>query len=296
MPDLTGLAVFWGCRALAGDAALELSVRSLLRALELGFEDLQPQACCGEPLRSISMAASAYMAVRIMAQAASAGHDTVLFPCSKGYFMARWALDLISRSGEARDAVSKALSAEGLSLEKLSRPLDLVGLIYEALGPEGLRKKAERLLGLDVALHPGCYLLRNLPGTGEGLERLAEARELLSAVGVRAPSYPGMADCCGGSLHQARPDAALTLAGSKLKSASEAGLGCLVVFCPSCFEMLDLRQDEALSAVGMKKKIPVLYFSQLLGLSLGLGPRELGLGFNRSPVEELGLRRHVSLP
>jgi len=291
VPDVPGLAVFWGCRVLSGDVALELSVRKVLETLGVDITDLEPQSCCGEPIRSLNLTASCYLALRILALSASKGYNEVLMPCSKGYFMANWSLDMLSRSGELSEAISKAFSSEGLSLDRLSRPIDLVELVYRAVGPEGLRNKVEKPLGLRVALHPGCYFMRSKPGTGEGLRKLAELRELLSAVGVEAPYYPGMMDCCGGSLWLTRQDAALTLAGSKLKAASESGLDCLVVLCPSCFEMLDARQEDALSAVGEKKGVPVLYLPQLLGLALGIDPAELGLRFNRSPVEELSVVR-----
>ena len=288
---MPGLAVFWGCRVLSGDVALELSVRKVLETLGVDITDLEPQSCCGEPIRSLNLTASCYLALRILALSASKGYNEVLMPCSKGYFMANWSLDMLSRSGELSEAISKAFSSEGLSLDRLSRPIDLVELVYRAVGPEGLRNKVEKPLGLRVALHPGCYFMRSKPGTGEGLRKLAELRELLSAVGVEAPYYPGMMDCCGGSLWLTRQDAALTLAGSKLKAASESSLDCLVVLCPSCFEMLDARQEDALSAVGEKKGVPVLYLPQLLGLALGIDPAELGLRFNRSPVEELSVVR-----
>jgi len=284
-----GIKVFWGCRALSGDVSFESSIRTVLEALGMALEDLRPQACCGEPIRSLSLTASCYLSIRLLALTARDGSDKLLMPCNKGYYMANWSLDLISRSEEVREAVKKALSSEGLRIDRLACPMSLVDLLYEAWGPEGLRKKTEKPLGLKVALHPGCYLLRFKPGTGEGLEELRKLRELLSAVGVEAPYYPGMLDCCGGGLEATRPDAALTLAGSKIEAAHGAGLECLVVTCPACFEMLDRRQEEALAAVGVKKPIPVLYFTQLIGLALGLEPDRLGLRFNRSPVEELGI-------
>ena len=288
MPGV-GIKVFWGCRALSGDVPFELSIRSVLGALGVGLEDLRPQACCGEPIRSLSLTASCYLSIRLLALSARGGSDRLLIPCSKGYYMANWALELISRSEEVREAVKKALSSEGLDIGLLARPMSLVDLLYDHLGPEGLRERVEQPLGLEVALHPGCYLLRFKPGTGEGLGELRKLRELLRAVGVETPYYPGMLDCCGGGLEATRPDAALTLAGSKIEAAHGAGLECLVVTCPACFEMLDRRQEEALAAVGVKKPIPVLYFTQLIGLALGLEPDRLGLRFNRSPVEELGI-------
>ena len=287
MGEIGAIGIFWGCRALSGDIPFELSTRAVLKALEVPVGDVQDQACCGEPLRSMSIPASCYMAMRILAISASQGFSTVLFPCSKGYYMARWAQKMLSYSMEIREKVEKALEIEGLDIEALARPMSFLELLDEVGGPDRLRRARQKPLSMRLAVHPGCYFLR--AGTrGEGYEALRTLVAILRALGAEAPYYPGMTDCCGGTLEATRPDAALALAGAKLVAVSEAGLEALIVICPACFEMLDNRQEEALAAVGGKKTVPVLYLTQLIGLALGLEPDELGLVFNRSPVEELG--------
>lgn len=278
------LPVFWGCRAIAGDVAFELSVRALAEELGIRLLDLRGQACCGEPLRSVSLPASCYLAIRPLALAAREGHRLLFVPCPKGFYMMSWSLDLLSRSKELREQVSKALEAEGLDLSRLAEPVDLMCMLVELSDIVELSEMAGRGLGLRVAIHPGCYMLRSKRGA---YTRLWELRTVLEAVGIEAPYYPGLMDCCGGSLELTRPDAALTLAGSKLQAASGAGLECILVLCPSCFNMLDGRQEDALAAVGAKEQVPVLYLPQALGLALGLSDGKLGLDFNRSPVDEL---------
>jgi len=278
------LGVFWGCRILSGDLAFELSTRAVLRALGVEVVDLGGQMCCGEPIRSLSIPASCYLSMRVLASSASEGFQEILVPCSKGYYMMRWAPEILNRSPELRKRVEEALASEGFDIERLARPLALVDLLHDLLREGAFAEAGE--LGMSVAVHPGCYLLR-AGGQGEGMERLRKLRDLLKAVGVEAPYYAGIMDCCGGSLDVSRMDSALALAGSKIKSASEAGLSCLVVLCPSCFEMLDGRQEEALAAIGGGEPLPVLYLSQILGLALGLGQDELGMKFNRSPLEKI---------
>ena len=289
MGDIGAVGVFWGCRALSGDIPFELSTRAVLKALEAQVEDIQYQACCGEPLRSMSLPASCYMAIRTLALSANQGFSELLVPCSKGYYMMKWAQKMLSYSKEMRELVKKALEEEGLDIEPLARPVSLPDFLDEIGGLKKLEEICQRPLGMRLAIHPGCYLLR--AGTREeGYGALKKLVAILKAVGAEAPYYKGLTDCCGGTLETTRPDAALALAGSKLMAVSEAGLEALVVVCPACFEMLDNRQEEALAAVGGKRAIPVLYLTQLIGLALGLKPSKLGLEFNRSPVEELQKR------
>ena len=278
------IPVFWGCRAITGDLAFELSIRSIAEELGVKLNDLGGQACCGEPVRSLSLPASCYLALRPLALAKEGGHDLLFTPCPKGFYMMTWSLELISRSRELREKVSKALGAEGLSISNLADPVDLMGFLIELVGPEELSDASGEGLGLRAAVHPGCYFLRSVRGAHV---RLWELRTVFKAIGVEAPYYPGMLDCCGGSLELTRPDAALTLAGSKLKAALDAGLECLIVLCPSCFHMLDGRQEEALAAVGAKGRMSVLYLAQAIGLAIGLSTEKLGLQFNRSPIEDI---------
>ena len=48
--------------------------------------------------------------------------------------------------------------------------------------------------------------------------------------------------------------------------------------CPLCHSNLDLRQRKIEKFLGIDLEIPVLYFTQLLGLAFGYSAKELGLG------------------
>ncbi len=85
----------------------------------------------------------------------------------------------------------------------------------------------------------------------------------------------------------AHPDSALSLAGAKLKAVNGLGVDGLVVSCPECQAMFDAKQADAQTTVGAKFSVPVVYLTQLMGLSLGLDKEKLGLDLNQSPVDQL---------
>jgi heterodisulfide reductase subunit B len=111
--------------------------------------------------------------------------------------------------------------------------------------------------------------------------------ELIAALGAETVDYPEKLDCCGAALNRSHPDSALSLAGSKLKAVQSLNVGCMLVSCPDCQLMFDSKQKEAGTTVGAKLNVPVLYYTQLLGLALGIDEKKLGLQLNQSPIEEL---------
>jgi heterodisulfide reductase subunit B len=110
---------------------------------------------------------------------------------------------------------------------------------------------------------------------------------LIAAVGAETVDYSERLDCCGAHLMLSHVDSALSLSGAKLKAVQALGTNGLVVSCPDCGLMYDTKQKDAASTVGAKLSLPVVYYTQLLGLALGIGQDKLGLHLNQSPVDQL---------
>jgi heterodisulfide reductase subunit B len=88
-------------------------------------------------------------------------------------------------------------------------------------------------------------------------------------------------------LNRSHPDSAQSLSGTKLKALQALDIDGLVVSCPECGIMFDAKQKDASATVGAKLNLPVIYYTQLLGLTMGVRCEKLGLHLNQSPVEEL---------
>jgi succinate dehydrogenase / fumarate reductase cytochrome b subunit len=89
--------------------------------------------------------------------------------------------------------------------------------------------------------------------------------------------YAGMRKCCGFPIITMNKQASLKQAGRHLGDAVDAEADCLVTPCPLCHLNLDLQQPLAEREVGRQLQMPVLHLPQLVGLALGLAPKELGL-------------------
>jgi heterodisulfide reductase subunit B len=135
------------------------------------------------------------------------------------------------------------------------------------------------LHGLKAAPYYGCVLTRPAatvplddPEDPQSLDRL------LNALGADVVPFDAKTKCCGGAVLVSHNDVALDLSGRVLKEAKEAGAECLVVACPMCQMALDAYQSKIEQQMGEQVNLPVLYFTQLMGLALGLDERRLGLG------------------
>jgi heterodisulfide reductase subunit B len=99
--------------------------------------------------------------------------------------------------------------------------------------------------------------------------------------------YAEKLDCCGAALMHSHQDSALSLAGTKINALQKLGVDGLVVSCPECGLMFDSKQKEEATTVGAKFDLPVVYYTQLLGLALNIEHEKLGLHLNQSPVDRL---------
>jgi heterodisulfide reductase subunit B len=61
-----------------------------------------------------------------------------------------------------------------------------------------------------------------------------------------------------------------------------SGADVIATECPTCHSGLEMHQIRAEKTLGEKVDIKILYFTQLLGMALGLKPRKVGVHENVS--------------
>lgn len=77
------------------------------------------------------------------------------------------------------------------------------------------------------------------------------------------------------------------LGGKKLKSAKASGADCMVTLCPYCQMQFDYYQSIIEKKLDERFALPVVLFTQLLGLCMGLSPEEVGLNMNRVSADTI---------
>jgi heterodisulfide reductase subunit B len=153
---------------------------------------------------------------------------------------------------------------------------------------KGLVKKPMK--EIKVASHNGCHMIRPSEiGRPDDSENPQKMDNILEAIGASSLDYPEKLDCCGGLLTANLPESALTKTGQKLKGVQDQGFDAFIDTCPWCHRQYDSKQTKAGETVAAKLDVPVLYLTQILGISFGIPKDKLGLDLNLSPVEKLSV-------
>ena len=153
-------------------------------------------------------------------------------------------------------------------------------MLVEDLGLDELRSRVKRpLKNLRVGPFYGCYIVRPADRLGIDDEHPRDTylHQIIDALGGTVIDYAGQYKCCGFPIITMNKEASLKQAGRHLGDAVDADADCLVTPCPLCHLNLDLQQPLAAKVVGRELGMPVLHLPQLVGLALGLEPKELGL-------------------
>jgi succinate dehydrogenase / fumarate reductase cytochrome b subunit len=187
----------------------------------------------------------------------------------------------LDASAEYRAHVNETLSAEGLTYEKDLDNKNFLWLLVEELGLDELRSRVTRpLTDLKVGPFYGCYIVRPVDRLGiDSVQRPRDTylAQVIETLGGTVIEYAGSHKCCGFPIITMNKEASLKQAGRHLGDAVDAEADCLVTPCPLCHLNLDLQQPLAERTVGRELNMPVLHLPQLVGLALGLEPKDLGM-------------------
>jgi succinate dehydrogenase / fumarate reductase cytochrome b subunit len=215
------------------------------------------------------------------------GADLMMNICSTCQGAQSECQERLDANADYRAHVNETLSAEGLSYEQGITNKNFLWLLVEEIGLDELRSRVRRpLTDLKVGPFYGCYIVR--PVDRLGIDAVEQPRDtylaqVIEALGGTVIEYAGSHKCCGFPIITMNKDASLKQAGRHLGDAVDADADCQVTPCPLCHLNLDLQQPLAERTVGRQLNMPVLHLPQLVGLALGLEPKELG--FQRHVVK-----------
>jgi heterodisulfide reductase subunit B/heterodisulfide reductase subunit C len=281
-------AVFWGCTIPARFPFIEKATRIAFDDLGAEIHELAGHTCCPEGVlvKPASEEAFYTAAARNLAIVEKAGLD-VLTPCNGCYSTFKEAHSHLATDWRMRERINERLAPEGLCYDGGLGIKHFAEWLADDLGPALVGSKVKKpLWGMTVAVHYGCHLLRPQPAVRwDDPLQPTKVEALVSALGARVVDYPTKMQCCGGALDRVgERDDALAFARRKLMDVQNAGADALVVVCPSCFQQFDLNQ-AALQRAKEDVNVAVFYLSELIALTYGHEPAELGLDMHRVSVQ-----------
>ena len=280
-----------GCSVKATANLYQESIDAVAPLLGIELEELDDWNCCG---------ATAYMSVKEIMSFAISSRNLALAekknldlvtPCSACFTVLRKTNRYLSEYPELKKKVATALSETGLNYGGTVRVRHLFEVVVNDVGIEKIASMVKRpLSGLKVAPYYGCQIVRPETDLDHSDNPMSMDR-LIEALGAEAVRYPMKTHCCGASLMGTQENLALRLCKNLLLNAERNGADIIVTVCPLCQMNLDVYQGKVNRLFGTGFKIPVIYFTQLIGAALGVPYKELAM--HRLVVEPEGQQRKV---
>jgi heterodisulfide reductase subunit B len=277
-----------GCSLEHTAAAYDDSTRAVAKALGVELVELDDWNCCGATEYIALSRTGAYALIgRNLALAErqvprTNGRAVLAAPCSACFLNLSKTEHYVARYPELAEQVNEALASGGLHYTPGSVEVrHLVEVLVSDVGLAAIRARVQRpLSALRVAPYYGCLLTRpQLPGHGvDDAEYPTFLDDLLHVLGADVVDFPLKTHCCGGHMTQISADTANALLHRLLKNAAEYRADIIATACPMCQLNLDAYQAQVNRAYDTSFDLPILYFTQLMGLAFGLDAADLGLG------------------
>lgn len=275
-----------GCSLESAGKPYDESLRAVFRALGVKLEELGDWNCCGATMyMSVDEPTSLAISARNLALAERDEGRDLVAPCSACYTVLLKTNRYLRESPELKMKVDRILGEVGLRYDitvRVRHPLDV---LVNDVGVDAIARAAKRSLGgVFFAPYYGCQIVRPERGFDDP-ENPSQMDVLFEKLGAKAVDFPMKTRCCGGMLMTTFPEVALQLVKELLECAVENGAQCVITTCPMCQINLEAYQKRVNKKFGTTFDIPLLFFTQLLGVALGCSEKELGLQRNLVPLK-----------
>jgi len=272
-------AYYPGCSLESLGKNYHLSALAVSAELGVELKELEDWNCCGATAYFPVDELLAYTLVsRNLAIAEKTGLQDFVAPCSACYKNAYTTNKYLKNDPDLAEHINYALEEDHLHVEGKMKVRHLIEVFIEDVGLEEIEKKvAHPLKGLRVAPYYGCQIVRPRKDK-EDVENPQFFEKLLAAIGAQPIDYASKTRCCGGSLIITNRKAALDMVHKLLQDAVNSNANVIATTCPMCNVNVEVYQSQVNREFGTNFSIPVMYFTQLMGMALGIEPKRIGVG------------------
>ena len=280
---------FLGCLIPYRLSSYEVSARKVLGELGVKLVEMEDFNCCGFPMAPVDYDLALSLAARDLCLAEKRNLN-ILTLCNGCFGTLNEVNRVLKEDKVLRDKINGHLKQVGMEFDGTITVKHLVHALAEDIGFEKVKESIRSpLTGLRVAQHTGCHLIRPAKHIdhSDDPENPRMLKDLIALTGAECLEYMDETECCGNTIIGVNEEVPFQIAKEKLDNVKAAGAQALVTVCPSCHMMYDFNQPRIERAFGSKIGIPVLHYTQLLGLAMGFAPEELGLNELRVKPAEL---------
>jgi heterodisulfide reductase subunit B len=280
-----------GCSPKTSNKAYDLSARAVGRALGCELVELEDWNCCGATAyMSVQELGAFVIASRNLALAEQQGGGDLATVCSACLTVLNKANHYMVENPDLRKTIGEALAVVGMEYHNGVWARHFLDILVNDVGLETIADRAVNpLQGLRVAPYYGCQMSRPY-STFDDPEFPMTMDHLFARLGAEVVPFPLKARCCGGMLMSTNEEIALRLVQDLLACAVEHGAQVMATACPLCHINLEAYQDQVNARFGDHYALPIVYFTQLVGVALGLSKKDLGIGMELVPTEEVFAR------
>jgi len=274
-----------GCSLEGTALEYQLSTRAVMEAAGHELVEIEDWTCCGaSAAESLSHLLSLALPARILALAEKSEKPAdILVPCSACYLNLKKVEEKIKKEPGLLEKLNEILGESGLTLKGKVRVRHLLDVMANDVGAKTFKALVKkRLERFSFAPYYGCQCLRPY-AVFDDPESPRSMEPIIEATGARIHKWSMGSKCCGASHINTDPEVSMELVRAILVAAR--GADAIVTVCPMCQMNLEAYQDK-ISKIGHEDlHIPVLYLSQVVGMSLGLQAREVRLDLNLSVTD-----------
>jgi heterodisulfide reductase subunit B len=268
--------IFLGCVIPYRISSYEISTRKVLDKLGIELVEMPEFNCCGFPLDPINHDTMLTLAARNLCLAEQQNLN-IMTLCNGCFGTLNHVNSELKENKELRKRVDRYLKEIGMEFKGTITVKHLVHVLAQDIGFEKIKENIQKPLNpLRVAQHSGCHVVRPAKYVSfDDPENPTVLKKLIEVTGAECLDYMDEMECCGAPIIGVDAEISLQLAREKLDHIRAVGAQALITVCPFCHMMYDLNQPRIERTFNEKFSIPVLHYTQLLGLAMDFNPDEL---------------------
>jgi len=283
-------ALYLGCLTPTRVPSYEVALRKTSEKMGLRFIEMENTTCCSPmSILSLDYFTTLSIGARNLAIVEEMGLDTMVTPCNGCFEGLKKAAAILRNYPETLEQVNEILATVDKEYKGTVEVRHLSKVYYDEVGVDKIKELMVKPFdSLRIGIRPGCHLMKPTAITGiDYSERYVFLDDLIKATGAESVYYKHRFRCCGGLLRNVSEEVTEGMLRERLIELKKGDIDCAVTVCPLCFLQYDLGQKLVERKFKEKYNIPILIYSELLGLGMGLSAEELGLKTHRVKLDSV---------
>ncbi len=284
-------AYFLGCITPNRYPGIEAATKKIFKEFGVETKDMEGATCCPAPGAFGSLDLHTWLPIAARNIAIAEEMDLEIYvTCNGCYGSLQEADHLMKEHPKVKEEANRILGKIGREYKGTTKINHSIVLFHDLIGLDRIKERVKIPMdGINVAEHYGCHFLKPSDVRGQGSsETPHQIKDLVEAVGAKAVDYKDRLMCCGagGGVRSYDAYTSIEWTRQKIVNAMNEGADCMVHPCAFCHLQLDRGQSDMAKALGVTNMLPIIFFSQFIGLAMGFSEKEVGLDIQKAKISD----------